>query len=165
MTDAAPRRRGGQVGNQNARKSGFYSHCRTFQACQPITSSQAEDKIKQDIATVRVTIASTLTSDPDNARLLLLSNFALQNMLRTKRLIQRRRREKARRDAARFARLVSITQKTSHARNATFSFGCVCSYWPSFPSGFCSCLYLGFAAPLLPRHLPSASGMSKIAYR
>jgi hypothetical protein len=69
---------------------------------------------------MRATIASTLTNDPDNARLLLFAKFALQDMLRTKRLLQRRRREKARRDAARLARVLSITTKTSHAQNAPF---------------------------------------------
>ena len=95
MTDAIPRKRGAQIGNQNARKSGFYSQRRTFQACEPLTSSQAEDKIRSDIASMRVTIASTLTNDPDNARLLLLAKFSLQDMLRSKRLMQRRRREKS----------------------------------------------------------------------
>ena len=118
MTNLAPRKRGAQIGNQNARKSGFYSHSRTFQTCQPLTSAQAEDKIRQDIASMRVTIASTLTNDPENARLLLLARFSLQDMLRAKRLMQRRRRERALRDAARLARLLSITQKTQHARSS-----------------------------------------------
>ena len=67
---------------------------------------------------MRVKIASTLTNDPDDARLLLIARLSLQDMLHAKRLMQRRRREKALRDAARLSRLLSITQKTPHARTS-----------------------------------------------
>ena len=120
MTDANPRRRGGQIGNQNARKHGFYSQMRTRKENHLLPFALAED-INHDIAVMRVTISSTLRNDPDNARLRLYAESVLQQMLRTKRLLQRRRREKARRDAEKPRRLLSTNPKTEHAESLSIT--------------------------------------------
>jgi hypothetical protein len=65
------RRRGGQAGNQNARKHGFYSKTMTAAEEKDFEKAITEEGIENEIALLRVKLSSALKKDPGNVRLVM----------------------------------------------------------------------------------------------
>lgn len=78
------RRRGGQKGNQNARKHGFYSQ--VLDEAQQLDLEVAEDinGLDAEIAALRVKIKALLENDPDNIRLIMEATNTLARLVRTR---------------------------------------------------------------------------------
>ena len=64
------RKRGGQKGNQNARKHGFYSRNLSSEEISEFWHIIAHEKIAPEIALIRVKLRSSLQNDPANRRVL-----------------------------------------------------------------------------------------------
>jgi len=78
------RKRGAQLGNQNARKHGFYS--RVLDEAEQLDFELATgiEGIDDEIALLRVKIKSLLERDPDNLKLIMQATNALARLLRTR---------------------------------------------------------------------------------
>ncbi len=77
-------KRGAPLGNQNARKHGFYS--RVLNEAEQIELSVALDVegLDQEIALLRLKIQSLLEKDPENIKLMLLASSTLARLMRTR---------------------------------------------------------------------------------
>jgi len=77
-------KRGGQTGNQNARKHGFYS--RVLDEAEQVSFEIATDVegLDEEIALLRIKIKSLLERDPENIRLIMQATNHLSQMVRTK---------------------------------------------------------------------------------
>ena len=64
------RKRGGQIGNQNARKHGFYSAILTPAEASQVSSITDLEGLDPEIALLRVRLQVSLQCDPDNSRVL-----------------------------------------------------------------------------------------------
>jgi uncharacterized protein YjcR len=64
------RKRGGQKGNQNARKHGFYSSTLSSQEICEFWNIINRERIAPEIAVLRIKLRSLLQHDPDNRRAL-----------------------------------------------------------------------------------------------
>ena len=70
MTVILPRKRGGQPGNQNARKHGFYSHTLSpSEVCELIAVTNQES-VDRETAVLRIKMKSVLRSAPGNKRVI-----------------------------------------------------------------------------------------------
>jgi len=78
------RKRGGQPGNQNARKHGFYA--KVLEEAEQVELELAEGitGIDDEIAVLRLKIQSLLEHDADNLQLLIQATSTLARLLRTK---------------------------------------------------------------------------------
>lgn len=78
------KKRGGQRGNQNARKHGFYS--RVLDEAERLEFEQAAgvDGIDDEIALLRVKIKSILAHDPENVKLIMQATNALARLVKTR---------------------------------------------------------------------------------
>ena len=78
------RPRGGQKGNQNARKHGFYSQ--VLDEAQQLDLEVAEglSGLDDEIAVLRVKIKALLEHDEDNIRLLMEATNTLARLLKTR---------------------------------------------------------------------------------
>ena len=63
------RHRGGQPGNQNARRHGFYSPCMSQPEVQELEQIIETEGIEKMVAVYRVKLSSALNLSPGNARL------------------------------------------------------------------------------------------------
>jgi len=81
------RNRGGQQGNQNARTHGYYSKTLTPQQRETLQDTAGLDGLDQEIAILRVKIASIVKNDPHNLRVLMLALSSLARLLQTKQLL------------------------------------------------------------------------------
>jgi hypothetical protein len=79
-----PRKRGGQIGNQNARKHGFYSRFLDKTERQNIIDASSMEGIDEEIAILRVKLLSVLAKDPENISLILRAVETLARLLRIK---------------------------------------------------------------------------------
>ena len=86
------RKRGGQPGNQNARKHGFYSRVLTAAQQEDIPAAAAVDGLDYEIAVLRVKVRSILASDPQNHRVLEIALASLAGLLRTRQVLHGRGR-------------------------------------------------------------------------
>lgn len=86
------RNRGAQPGNQNARTHGFYSKRLTPEQQQSLQAAASLDGLDQEIAILRVKIASILDDDPHNDKVLMLAFSALARLLHMKQLLDRQDR-------------------------------------------------------------------------
>jgi hypothetical protein len=84
MTGEAGRKRGGQKGNQNARKHGFYS--RVLEGAERLDLELASDidGIDDEIALLRVKIKSILEKDPENVKLIMQATNILAGLVKTR---------------------------------------------------------------------------------
>jgi len=80
------RHRGGQPGNQNARKHGFYSELLT-PGQERALGAFGRDGLDREIALLRIKIQSLLANDPDNVGVLATGLSSLALLLRTKQLL------------------------------------------------------------------------------
>jgi hypothetical protein len=84
MPREVKRKRGGQKGNQNARKHGFYS--RVLDEAEKLDFEIASDVegIDDEIALLRVKIKSVLEKEPENIKLIMLATNTLAGLVRTR---------------------------------------------------------------------------------
>jgi len=78
------RPQGGQPGNQNARKHGFYSQVLDEAEQMDLQTALDVEGIDMEIAVLRVKIKAVLENDPDNVRLIMEATNTLARLLRTK---------------------------------------------------------------------------------
>jgi hypothetical protein len=78
------RNRGGQLGNQNARKHGFYSRSLTHIQKHDLKKATSVEGVDEEIAIVRVKLKSILAHDADNVRLINIAVSSLVRLLRFK---------------------------------------------------------------------------------
>jgi len=78
------RKRGGQLGNQNARTHGYYSGTLTREQQRALEDAGHLDGLDREIAVRYLKIASILTHDPHNRRVLKLALSSLAHLLYTR---------------------------------------------------------------------------------
>ncbi len=77
------RGRGGQPGNQNARKHGFYSKVFDKQGKEDVDEARQSLGLEEEIAVMRAKILGILRSDPNNATVLTKAMATLCRLLET----------------------------------------------------------------------------------
>jgi hypothetical protein len=87
------RKRGGQKGNQNARKHGFYSKVLNEAAQIDFELAAGVEGIDDEIALLRVKIKSLLEHDPENIKLIMQASTALAGLVRTRYNITKEQRK------------------------------------------------------------------------
>jgi hypothetical protein len=80
-------KRGAPVGNQNARKHGFYSRVLTDEERKDFERATGVEGIDDEIALMRVKIKSVVANDPDNIALIMQAIGTLARLLKTKKNI------------------------------------------------------------------------------
>jgi len=80
------RKRGAPLGNQNARKHGFYSKVLTPGQEAALKASSVEG-LDREIGIIRMKIMSVLSNDPQNMRALTLAMSSLNRLVRTRYLL------------------------------------------------------------------------------
>ena len=88
------RNRGGQKGNQNARTHGFYSKTLSPEQQEALQSAAGLDGLDQEIAILRLKIASIVENDPQNINVLMTAMALLARLLQTKQLLDKQDRHK-----------------------------------------------------------------------
>jgi len=78
------KKKGGQPGNQNARRHGFYSQVLDEAEQLELEVAHGISGIDEEIALLRVKIRSLVENDPDNIRLIMEASNTLARLLRTK---------------------------------------------------------------------------------
>lgn len=78
------RKKGGQPGNQNALKHGFYSKVLDEAERLELETAHDIEGLDAEIAVLRVKIQSLLEKDPENVKLLMTATSTLARLLRTK---------------------------------------------------------------------------------
>ena len=78
------RKRGGQPGNQNARKHGFYSTILDEAEQLDFDLASGVEGIDDEIALLRVKIKSILEKDPENIKLIMEATNTLARLIRTR---------------------------------------------------------------------------------
>ncbi|AKG53068.1 hypothetical protein DGWBC_0382 [Dehalogenimonas sp. WBC-2] len=68
-----PKRRGAPLGNQNARKHGFYSRYFDKQQTEDYYEALESHDLEAEIAAARVKVSSVMRHDPANTRLIMRS--------------------------------------------------------------------------------------------
>ena len=77
------RKRGGQPGNQNARKHGFYSKVLDEAGRLDFEVASGVEGIDDEIALLRVKIKSILEKDPENIKLIMQATNTLAGLVKT----------------------------------------------------------------------------------
>jgi hypothetical protein len=75
-------RRGGQPGNQNARKHGYYSNVLTGEDRRNLRQASEVTGLDDEIALVRARLKSIVEHDPDNLRLISEAASTLVRLMR-----------------------------------------------------------------------------------
>ena len=78
------KKRGGQKGNQNARKHGFYSKVLDENQQQEYEHAVTVEGLDEEIAMMRVKIKSLMENDPENVKLIMYALNALARLIQTK---------------------------------------------------------------------------------
>jgi hypothetical protein len=76
------KKRGGQKGNQNALKHGFYSKVVTSAQKRELAIAIDVKGIDEEIALMRVKIRSVLEKDPENIKLIMAATTTLAGLLK-----------------------------------------------------------------------------------
>ncbi len=84
MPAEVKRRRGGQRGNQNARKHGFYSKVLDEAERLDFELATGVEGIDDEIALLRVKIKSMLENDPENIKLIMQATNTLAGLVKTR---------------------------------------------------------------------------------
>lgn len=93
MTDKATKKRGAPMGNQNARKHGFYSKVLTPPQREALPAAASLQGLDQEIAIIRLKILSILANDPRNYEVLLLALSSLSRLLGARQRLEKSRRK------------------------------------------------------------------------
>jgi len=93
MPAEAKRRRGGQQGNQNARKHGFYSRVLDEAERLDFELASGVEGIDDEIALLRVKIKSLLENDPENIKLIMQATNTLAGLVKTRYNISKEQRK------------------------------------------------------------------------
>jgi hypothetical protein len=83
MPREAKRKKGGQKGNQNARKHGFYSKVLDEAGRLDFELAAGVEGIDDEIALLRVKIKSILEKDPENIKLIMQATNTLAGLVKT----------------------------------------------------------------------------------
>lgn len=83
-TELTGKSKGGQVGNQNARKHGFYSNVLDEKEQEEYEKAIMVEGFDDEIAMLRVKIMSLLEKDPENVRLITQAINSLVKMISIK---------------------------------------------------------------------------------
>ena len=75
-------KRGGQPGNQNARKHGFYSNTMDEEEWLDLEQAMVAQGLDEEIAMMRVKIKAVLRHDPKNFKLIAHGTESLARLLR-----------------------------------------------------------------------------------
>lgn len=78
------RKRGAQLGNQNARKHGFYSRVLDEEEKRDFEQAVGVDGLDEEIALLRAKLKGVLRRDPENLDLIMRATGALARLLRTR---------------------------------------------------------------------------------
>ena len=118
MSRKSGRPSGGQIGNQNARKHGFYS-----KTCIPgnrdeLPASATIAELDHDIAITRYKLKSLVDNDPSNIKLIGYMLALHDRLVRTRYMMLERRRKETKCSLEKLARALSITHKTGQARKS-----------------------------------------------
>ncbi len=92
MPAARLRRRGPPLGNQNARKHGFYSSVLSPAQQALLPRAKSIRGLSHEIGVARVRLASAVANSPDNTRVLHAAINSLLRLERTRQAIRTRRR-------------------------------------------------------------------------
>ncbi len=92
MPAARLKRRGAPLGNQNARKHGFYSSVLSPAQLRFLPRAKTIRGLNDEIGIARVRLAAFVSSAPDNVRVLSAAINSLLRLERTKQAIRTRRR-------------------------------------------------------------------------
>ncbi|GAH75167.1 unnamed protein product, partial [marine sediment metagenome] len=84
MPAKVKRKRGGQLGNQNARKHGFYSKVLDEAEQLDFELAAGVEGIDDEIALLRVKIKSILENDPENIKLIMQATNILAGLVKTR---------------------------------------------------------------------------------
>ncbi len=84
MTEVLKLKKGGQPGNQNARKHGFYSTVLDSAQKRRLKEASLVKGLDEEISLLRVKLQSVVENDPDNVRLILQGVVTLCRLLRTR---------------------------------------------------------------------------------
>jgi len=84
MNSDSIRKRGGQPGNQNACKHGFYSSVLKEKELPFLEEAAGVEGIDEEIAILRAKCRSYMVHHPDNIRLIVLAAESLARLIRTK---------------------------------------------------------------------------------
>jgi len=84
MVKEEARKRGGQKGNNNAVKHGFYSKVLDEAGKLDYETAAGVDGIDDEIALLRVKIKSVLEKDPENVKLIMQATNTLAGLVRTR---------------------------------------------------------------------------------
>jgi hypothetical protein len=84
MTEEIMKKRGGQKGNQNARKHGFYSEVLDESQRIDFETATTVEGIDEEIALLRVKIKSLVQYNPENMRLIMQAINALSKLIMIK---------------------------------------------------------------------------------
>jgi len=87
------REKGGQPGNQNARKHGFYSKVLDEAEQLDFELATGVEGIDDEIALLRVKIKSILENDPENIRLIMQATNTLAGLVKTRYNIAKEQRK------------------------------------------------------------------------
>ena len=83
MTEVLKLKKGGQPGNQNARKHGFYSTVLDSAQKRRLKEAALVKGLDEEVSLLRVKLQSVVENDPDNVRLILQGVVTLARLLRT----------------------------------------------------------------------------------
>ena len=84
MTEVLKLKKGGQPGNQNARKHGFYTAVLDSAQKRRLKEAALVKGLDEEISLLRVKLQSVVENDPDNVRLILQGVVTLARLLRTR---------------------------------------------------------------------------------
>ena len=84
VAEQIKKKRGGQPGNLNARRHGFYSKCLDRAMRQEMRAASELSGLDMEIAVLRMKIAAILRHDPRNFKLLIQALGTLARMLQLK---------------------------------------------------------------------------------
>ena len=84
MTEVLKLKKGGQPGNQNARKHGFYSTVMDSTKKHRLKEAALVKGLDEEISLLRVKLQQVVENDPDNVRLILQAVITLARLLRTR---------------------------------------------------------------------------------
>ena len=93
MNSDSIRKRGGQPGNQNACKHGFYSSVLKEKELPFLEEAAGVEGIDEEIAILRAKFRSYMVHHPNNMRLIVLAAESLSRLIRTKYRIQNMNKE------------------------------------------------------------------------
>ena len=93
MSTLQGRKRGGQKGNQNARKHGFYSKVLDEAGRIDFELASGVEGIDDEIALLRVKIKSLLEHDPENIKLIMQAATTLAGLVKTRYNISKEQRK------------------------------------------------------------------------